>query len=191
MIRVLCIAAPLAAAAAEADDAGGAAFDLVDHGGRAVSDRDYRGSYLPVFFGYARCPGVCPLSLAALGMAMDALGADDARAPPLFVSVDPARDTPERLAAFVDHFHSRLAGLTGTPEQVARAAAAYRARYRRADSDGDGQGDDGPDYLIDHTAALVLVGPDGRGLAAIPHGAPAADTAAAVRHFMALEDGGG
>lgn len=190
MIRVLCAAA-LLAAAAEADDAGGAAFDPVDHGGRAVSDRDYRGSYLPVFFGYSHCPDVCPTILAALSLAMDALGADGARAPPLFVSVDPARDTPERLAAFVDRFHPRLVGLTGTPEQVARAAAAYRARYRRADSNGDGQGDDGPDYLIDRTAALVLVGPAGRGLAAIPHGAPAADAAAAVRHFMALEDGGG
>ena len=191
MIRVLCAAALLAAAAAEADDAGGAVFDLVDHDGRAVSDRDYRGSYLLVFFGYSHCPDVCPTSLAALGLAMDALGADGARVQPLFVSVDPARDTPERLAAFVGHFHPRLVGLTGTPEQVARAAAAYRARYRRADSNGGGQGGDGPDYLIDHTAALVLAGPDGRGLAAIPHGAPAADVAAAVRRFMALEDGGG
>lgn len=186
MIRVLCAAALLAATAAEADDAGGAAFNLVDHDGRAVSDRDYRGSYLLVFFGYSHCPDVCPTSLAALGLAMDALGADGARVQPLFVSVDPARDTPERLAAFVGHFHPRLVGLTGTPEQVARAAAAYRARYRRADSDSGG-----PDYLIDHTAALVLAGPDGRGLAAIPHGAPAADVAAAVRRFMALEDGGG
>ena len=180
MIRVLCVAALLAVAAAEADDAGGAAFAPVD-----------RGSYLPVFFGYSHCPDVCPTSLAALGLAMDALGADGARAQPLFVPVDPARDAPERLAAFVGYFHPRLVGLTGTPEQVARAAAAYRARYRRADSNGDGQGDDGPDYLIDRTAAPVLAGPDGRGLAAIPHGAPAADAAAAVRHFMALEDGGG
>lgn len=191
MIRVLCAAALLAAAAAEAGDAGGAAFDLVDHDGRAVSDRDYRGSYLLVFFGYSHCPDVCPTSLAALGRAMDALGADGARVRPLFVSVDPARDTPERLAAFVGHFHPRLVGLTGTPEQVARAAAAYRARYRRADSGGAGRDDDEPDYLLDHTAATILVGPDGRGLAAIPHGAPAADVAAAVRHFMALEGGGG
>ena len=188
MIRI-CIAAALLAwgGAAGAADAGGnrGPFDLVDHTGRAVTDAAYRGSYVLIFFGYSYCPDICPTDLAVMADAVERLGPDGARVQPLFISVDPERDTPERLAAYVPHFHPRLVGLTGSPEQVARAAATYRARYRRAGPAGDGG-----DYLIDHTAAIYLLGPDGGGLALFRHGTPAADIAAVVRRFMAREGGG-
>ncbi len=92
----------------------GGPFDLVGHDGRRRTERDFRGRYLLVYFGYASCEGMCPLELARLADAIDLLGPAGARVQPLFVSVDPARDTPERLAAFVAKIHPRLIGLTGT-----------------------------------------------------------------------------
>ena len=188
MIRICIVVGLLAWGGAVSADADGnrGPFDLVDHTGRAVTDAAYRGSYVLLFFGYASCPDICPTDLAVMADAVDLLGPDGARVQPLFVSIDPERDTPERLAAYVPHFHPRLIGLTGNPEQVARAAATYRARYRRA-----GPADNDGGYLIDHTAAIYLLGPDGSGLALFHHGTPAADIASVIRRFMARDDRGG
>lgn len=135
----------------------GGAFTLVDHTGKTVTDADFKGDFSLVFFGYTYCPEVCPTALSTMADALDILGDDAAKVRPLFFSVDPERDTPEQLAMYVRHFDPRLIGLTGTPEQVAAAAQAYRVYYRKVEE----KGADADEYLMDHTAIAYLMGPDG------------------------------
>lgn len=136
-------------------------FALIDHRGRDVTDEDFKGEWLLVFFGYTHCPDVCPTTLSTIALILDQLGDDAAEVQPLFISVDPARDTPAVLADYVTLFDPRLLGLTGTEEQVADAARAYRAYYAKAPLPGEESvGADG-DYAMDHTAHLYLMDPDG------------------------------
>jgi cytochrome oxidase Cu insertion factor (SCO1/SenC/PrrC family) len=144
-------------------------FLLIDHKGRPVTDRDFRGKFMLVFFGYTFCPDVCPIDLQIISKAVDALGEAGNRVQPIFITVDPKRDTVEVLARYVSHFHPRLLGLTGTPEQVAMAAQTYGVLYMTAldtMSDSDGAH---AQYLVDHSALTYLLGPDGRFRAAFPH----------------------
>ncbi|MDP6175112.1 MAG: SCO family protein [Rhodospirillales bacterium] len=154
-------------------------FALTDHHGKAVTDRDYLGSYMLVFFGYTHCPDVCPMDLQIISRAMDLLGEKAARVRPLFISVDPARDTPKVMADYVGHFHPRLVGLTGTADQVARAARVYRIQYRKffPAPDGGEDTDNKTDYLMDHSTATILIGPDGAPVGLYPHGMNAKDMA--------------
>ena len=191
LLALLALLAALAAgpAAAAGDTAAGALppisfggpFALVDHDGRARTDRDFAGRYLLVFFGYTRCSNTCPTGLATMAAALDRLGVAGGRVQPLFISVDPARDTPAELAAYVGRFHPRLVGLTGTEPAVAAAARAYRAHRRkvvladRADAD---------DYLVDHSSLTFLIGPAGDWLTLFPHGTDAAFMAAAIRRYL-------
>lgn len=147
--------APRVVATGKADIGG--PFSLVDHNGRAVTDADFRGKHMLVFFGFTHCPDVCPLELQTVGRAMDLLGEKAEALVPVFISVDPARDTPEQLKGYVPAFHPRMVGLTGSPEQVAAAAKAYRVYYRKAPGTAPGAAD----YQVDHTAFTYLMGPDG------------------------------
>jgi cytochrome oxidase Cu insertion factor (SCO1/SenC/PrrC family) len=176
MIGVLC---HLAAAPAWAQAEGRAT--LVDHHGQSVSFDDFRGSFVLVFFGYTHCPDICPTDLAVLAEAVDLLGAPGARVQPVFVTVDPDRDTPPVLAEYVAHFHPRLIGLTGTPGDIHALAERYHVRTATYDPDA---AEGGGDYFIDHTAASYLVGPQGRILGLFQHGTPAADIAAAIRPLL-------
>src|SRR5918996_3071934 len=97
----------------------GGPFALVDHTGHTVTDADYRGKLMLVFFGFTHCPDVCPTTLQEIASALDVLGDEAGRVQPLFITVDPERDTPEVMAGYVDLFHPGIVGLTGTPEQVA------------------------------------------------------------------------
>lgn len=144
-------------------------FSLVDHTGRPVTDRDFRGQFMLVFFGYTFCPDVCPIDLQIIGKAMDALGKPGYRVQPIFITVDPERDTPAVLARYVSHFHPRLLGLTGTPEQVAAAAQAYGVLYMKAIEASTSANPKGAEYLVDHSAFTYLLGPDGRFVAAFAH----------------------
>ena len=136
----------------------GGPFTLLDHRGATVTDKDFRGRWMLIYFGYTFCPDVCPTSLGVMAEAMDLLGDRGEAVVPLFISVDPARDTPAHLADYVTNFHPRMVGLTGTPEQVAATAKAYRVYYAR----GESTGDDGKDYLVDHTSIVYLIDPEGR-----------------------------
>ena len=143
----------------------GGPFALVDQDGRPTSDRDFAGRYRLMYFGYATCPDVCPVDLQKL---MAGYAAFEKEAPaaaaklaPIFVSIDPARDTPAVLKHYVQAFHPRLVGLTGTPEQVAAAAKTFAVTYAKA---GEGR-----DYLMDHSRIAVLFGPDGKPIAIVPH----------------------
>lgn len=132
----------------------GAPFELVSHKGEAFSDQDLAGKPYTVFFGFTHCPEVCPTTLWEMSAALEQLGgdADDLRV--LFVTVDPERDTPEVLSAYLQSFDDRIIGLTGSPENVTAMATAYRAYWRKVPTD-DG------DYTMDHTASVYLM--DGKG----------------------------
>lgn len=137
----------------------GGAFALTDQDGHAVTDQSYKGQYLLVYFGYTYCPDVCPIDTQRLALALRAFEkADPARAAkvtPLFITVDPERDTPAVLKAFVRAFHPRLVGLTGTPTQIEQAKRAYRIFAEKSGESGS------KDYLVDHVAVLYLMAPDG------------------------------
>ncbi|MCW2236101.1 SCO family protein [Azospirillum canadense] len=147
----------------------GGPFTLTDQDGKAVTDADYRGKYLLVYFGYTYCPDVCPTELGAMARAVDLLGAQGEKVQPLFISVDPERDTVAHLKEYVPLFHPRLVGLTGTPEQVKAVAKEYRVYYAKAP-----QKDAKPDeYLMDHSSFIYLMAPDGRFLGVYPAGTTA------------------
>ncbi len=158
-----------------APDIGGA-FELIDHTGRVVTQADFAGDFMLVYFGFTSCPDICPTAMQAVAEALDDLGDAAARVRPVLITVDPERDTPAVLADYVAHFHPRLVGLTGTPEQVAAAAQAYKVYYAKAPSDGD--------YLMDHSTILYLMGPDGRYIRHFSHGDGADEIAAALRDAL-------
>jgi len=134
----------------------GGAFTLAGPDGKPVTDRDFRGRYMLVYFGYTTCPDVCPTTLSEMASALDKLGPKAARVQPLFITVDPARDTPAVMRQYTAAFSPRLEGLTGTPEQVKAVAQEYRVYYARHDT-GPGPND----YGMDHSSVLYLMGPDG------------------------------
>lgn len=136
----------------------GGPFQLVDHEGRTVTDENFRGKLMLVFFGFTNCPDICPTELQTMTAALEKLGADAEKVVPILISVDPARDTPEKMAAFVKDFDPRIVGLTGTPEQVEKAAKAYRVFYRKAPQ---AEGANPDDYMMDHSAFTYLM--DGNG----------------------------
>ena len=168
------------------------AFSLIDHKGREVADRDFRGTFMLIYFGYTYCPDVCPTGLQMMSDAMDILGAAGEKVQPILISVDPERDTPDILADYVGAFHPRLVGLTGSRQEVKAVAKAYGARYFKLysppseDDEGDEKtdGDENLDYAVHHTAHTYLVGPDGRGLATFPHGTWPQDMAARIQEFV-------
>jgi protein SCO1/2 len=156
----------------------GGPFTLVDHTGREVSDETFHGRYTIVYFGYTYCPDVCPGTLQVLMSALDELGqkADDIQ--PLFVTVDPERDTVKEMARYVHYFGDTLIGLTGTTEQVEQAAKAYRVYFQRV------EGDDGGPYLMDHTSILYLMGPDGGFVKHFNYDSDPRDLAAAIAEHL-------
>jgi protein SCO1/2 len=163
----------------------GVPFGLVDHTGRQVTDKDYAGGFMLVFFGYTFCPDICPTELQTISNAMDLLGPAAEKVRPIFITVDPERDTVEVMADYVEAFHPRLVGLTGTAEQIAAAAKVYGAGYMKLSfptpkEDGEGSAD----YGMGHSATIYLVAPDGRVLTTYPRGIPPEDMAANIRRFL-------
>lgn len=138
----------------------GGPFQLTDHTGQTVTDAKFRGRQLLIYFGYTYCPDVCPTELAAMTQALDRLGPAADKIQPLFISIDPERDNPSHLADFVGLFHPRLVGLTGTAEQVAAVARAYRVYYAKAASK-EGGTTGGKDYLMDHSSFIYWMDEEG------------------------------
>jgi protein SCO1/2 len=134
----------------------GGPFTLTDDTGTRVTDKDYRGRYMLVFFGFTSCPDVCPAGLQLISAALENLGPKADRITPIFVSVDPERDTPEKLAAYVKNFNPRFVGLTGTPEEVAGVAKAYKVYFKKVPNESK------PDeYGMDHTSIIYLMDSNG------------------------------
>jgi protein SCO1/2 len=140
----------------------GGPFALVDHTGRAVTHEDFRGKHLLVFFGYTYCPDFCPTTLHVISATLDLLGGGAREVTPLFITIDPERDTPEVLADYVAMFHPSTVGLTGAPKQVRMAADAYQVFFAKAHSSHEHEGGAEADYLMDHSAFTFFMGPDGK-----------------------------
>lgn len=135
----------------------GGPFTMVNQSGETVTEKTYAGKPMLLFFGYTYCPDVCPTELQVMAEALRQLGAKGSDIQPIFVSVDPARDTPETLKAYVANFGEQFIGLTGSPEQLAAMAQGYRVFYQKVDNK------DAPDaYLMDHSSIIYLMGPDGK-----------------------------
>lgn len=155
----------------------GGPFTLTDHTGRRVSDTDFRGRFLLIYFGYAYCPDVCPTELQAIARAIDLLGPAADRVVPVFITVDPARDDVAHMAEYVRAFHPRMVGLTGSEAEIAAVAKAYKVYHRKAPGTAPGA----RDYLVDHTSFIYLVGPDGKVVTLFRGGTAPEAVAAAVR----------
>jgi protein SCO1/2 len=153
----------------------GGPFKLIDQNGATRTDKDFRGKYVLVYFGYTHCPDICPTELQAMADALAALGDDAKKVQPLFITVDPARDTPALLKTYVSNFDKRLIGLTGSAKAVAKAAKAYRVYYAKR----KGSGPD--DYTMDHSSFIYLMGPDGLYRTHFSHGTPPAKMAERIR----------
>lgn len=146
----------------------GGAFTLTDHNGETRTDRDFRGRHLLIFFGYTYCPTICPTNLAHMADALSRLGPAAEKIQPVFITIDPARDTPELLRDYVRHFDERLIGLTGTEAQIRDVARKYRV-HRRKVMDPDADPADKDSYLVDHSSITHLIGPDGKFVTLFPH----------------------
>lgn len=145
----------------------GGPFTLTDQNGRVVTERDFAGKYRIMYFGFTHCPDVCPTDLAVIGQALRRLEKSEpakaARVVPIFVSVDPERDTPAVVREFVSAFHPRLVGLTGTPRQVAETVKRYGA-YGAKEPPAAGGG-----YNVNHSRVAELIGPEGEPIALLPY----------------------
>jgi cytochrome oxidase Cu insertion factor (SCO1/SenC/PrrC family) len=172
-------AAALIEALLEGREPVGGPFDLIDHGGRRRTDADFRGKLVLLYFGYTHCPDVCPTELQALSLALDMLGTAGDTVQPLFITVDPDRDTPSHLADYVTAFHPRLVALTGPAPAIRKVALAYKVYFARSGAARDG------DYAVDHTGFVYLVGKDGRYRGFLPPGTSPEEIADAVRRQLA------
>ena len=130
----------------------GGPFTLVHHSGETVSDARYRGQHMLLTFGFTHCPDICPSALQVMSAAIERLGANTRKVTPLFITVDPERDTAAQLAQYVASFHPRLEGLTGTPAQIDAVARAYRVYYKRTTDAKSAVG-----YTFDHSALIYLM----------------------------------
>jgi protein SCO1/2 len=200
-----------AAPAAHAASAGGASpgaqkllsksltkrpFSLIDHRGEVVTNRSFQGRFMLVFFGYTYCPDICPTGLQTMSTAIDMLGEVGKKIVPVFVTVDPERDTPKVLAAYVTHFHPKTIGLTGSTKQIASVAKAYRARYFKvfampfeSDDDAKEPKNLNSKYSMSHSSSTYLVGTDGRILTTFAYGVPAKKMAKQIRPFLVPQIG--
>jgi protein SCO1/2 len=158
----------------------GGSFTLVDHNGNAFGSADLQGRYALINFGYASCPDVCIEGLTTMAEAYDKLpDALRANVQPVFITIDPERDTPARLAEYLPAFHKSIVGLTGTPEQIAEAAAKFLV-YRAKRKPEEGQ----TEYLMDHSSFFYLMGPDGSYVMHYRHSVPPADMARQIAGAM-------
>jgi cytochrome oxidase Cu insertion factor (SCO1/SenC/PrrC family) len=142
----------------------GGPFELTDQTGHRRSDADFHGKLVVLYFGYTYCPDVCPTELQSISLALDKLGAMAEAVQPLFITVDPERDTPARLAEYVPSFHPRLIGLTGSLAEILKTAIAYRTFFVKNGATASGE------YSLDHTGFIYLIGKDGRYLGFLPPG---------------------
>jgi protein SCO1/2 len=153
-------------------------FELNAVNGQKVGPKDFAGDLVLLYFGYTFCPDVCPATLSELRGALDILGADANDVQVIMISVDPARDTPEMLAAYVTHFHPSFLGVTGTPDEIARTAEQYGIFYEAH------EGTEATGYLVDHTASVIVIDPDGYLKLVFPFGTSAEDIADDLAHLL-------
>ena len=135
----------------------GGPFELVMHDGSTVTNETFNGELMLIYFGFTFCPDVCPTELQIMSNALDLVGDDAEQVRPILISIDPERDTAEAMAQYVSHFHPRMTGLTGTAEQIAAAARAYRVYYERVEDPGSNAA-----YTMDHSSIVYLMDKEGQ-----------------------------
>jgi cytochrome oxidase Cu insertion factor (SCO1/SenC/PrrC family) len=155
----------------------GGPFALVDHTGTPRTDAQFRGKLLLLYFGFTSCPDVCPTDLQSIGLAMEQLGKSAQGVQPLFVTLDPERDTPQRLAGYVTFFHPRLIGLTGDASSIRQAARAYKVYFAKVPTSEKG-------YTIDHSGYIYLMDRAGHYLGFFPPGTPPERMADVIRPLV-------
>jgi protein SCO1/2 len=156
----------------------GGPFTLTDQTGRQRSDAEFRGKLMIVYFGYTFCPDVCPADLMAITQALDALGSAAEGVQPIFIAIDPERDT-KGLADYVASFHRSFVGLTGSPEEIRKVANSYKAFYIKV------PGERGGDYSIDHAGVIYLMGRNGEYLGFMPPQTDPAKLTEVLRKYLA------
>ena len=156
----------------------GGPFELTDHHGNAVTNADFHGRYMLIFFGYTFCPDVCPTELGNLSVALDELGDDADQVAAAMITIDPTRDTPAVLADYVSLFHERFVGLTGTQRQIEQVAKDFRVFYRQVDDPNYSY------YLMDHSSFTYLMNPDGEFVTMFRYGTDPAQIAETIRRLL-------
>lgn len=147
---------PIAAVRVAGAEAVSADFELTYHNGMMQTDEDFCGRWMLVFFGFTNCPDVCPMGLATIAQVMDDLGAEGEAVQPLFITIDPERDSPSVLANYIPQFGPSILGLGGPPEQTQRTAKAFKVYYQRAEDETARDG-----YTMGHTSSFLLFDPQG------------------------------
>jgi len=160
----------------------GGPFTLTNQDGKQVTDRDFAGKYRIVYFGYTFCPDVCPVDARNIGLGLKAVEKSDpaigAKIVPIFISVDPARDTPAVLKSFVVNFHPRMVGLTGSAAAIDAVAKEYAVYYKK------GELTPGGGYMVDHARATYLMDPEGKPLALLPQDQSPEAIAAEIKRWV-------
>jgi protein SCO1/2 len=156
----------------------GAPFELATHDGRRLSSKELEGRPFALFFGFTNCPDVCPTTLLEMSNHMKALGPAADRLRVLFVTIDPERDTPAHLKAYLANFDDRIVGLIGTPEEIRKVAKSYYATYEKIPTSTG--------YTMNHTASVFLMGPDGRFRGTINYQEPEADQRAKLKRLLGV-----
>lgn len=153
---------------------------MEDHTGEVITDSDFDGYYMLITFGYTYCPDICPTNLSEMGTALDILGDKGKHIMPVFITVDPARDTAPRLKEYLEHFHERFVGLTGSEAMLKRLTASYKVAYKIHESEGE----DKDQYIVDHSAGMFLMGPDGKFLVKFVYGVDTNEMANRIKDFL-------
>ncbi len=156
----------------------GGPFTLVATDGKTVTDQTYRGKWLFIYFGYTFCPDACPTALNNISVALEKLGAEADKIQPLFITVDPKRDTPQVMGDYLKSFDPRIVGLTGSQAQTDGVAKAYRVYVAPQENGGD-------DYAVDHSAYFYLMDPQGKFVNVIAGDVPGDQMADKLRKMMA------
>ena len=158
----------------------GGPFTLTDHAGALRTEKDLAGRYTLIYFGFTYCPAICPTELQKMNQALKRIGTLAEKVQPVFITIDPARDTQIVMAAYVPQFHPRLLGLTGTQEQIDAVLKAYRVYARRVDDPALS------DYTMDHSSYIYLIDPQGLLLEAYGITSTPAEIAAGLRRHVTL-----
>ncbi|HUW50862.1 MAG TPA: SCO family protein [Sulfuricella sp.] len=165
---------------AQAESAIDTRYLLMDTRGRAVTDQDFPGHFQIITFGYTFCPDICPTTLAEMSLVMEKLGKQADLLQPIFVTVDPERDTPDVLRKYTAFFNPRIIGLTGSPDLIRRVADHFRVRYEKHWEPGAEK----DKYSVDHSAGMYLLGSDGHFLAKFSYATPPQEIADRIRALM-------
>ena len=155
----------------------GGPFTLTTTDGKTVTDQTFRGKWMVIYFGYTFCPDACPTALSNMSDALQKLGKDADKLQPLFITVDPSRDTPQVMSAFLTSFDPRFVGLVGTEAQIDAVTGAYRVFFKLHKEEGD-------NYLVDHSAYFYFMGPDGKFVDIVEGATPGDQMAGKIRKLL-------